>query len=78
MLLVCLITDRLTLPATVGGWLLAILLAVLINVVAVVMFQRGTLLIGGERASVLSTVEPLTGVVMGVIFFKRRSILVWA
>jgi drug/metabolite transporter (DMT)-like permease len=72
MLAVCLITDRLTLPGTAGGWLLAILLAVLINVGAVVMFQRGTLLIGGERASVLSTVEPLTGVLMGLIFFQEK------
>lgn len=72
MLVVCLLTGRLTLPVNFGGWLLVILLAILINVGAVVMFQKGTLLIGGERASVLSTVEPLTGVMMGAIFFQEK------
>ena len=75
MLAVCLIAGRLTLPATVVGWLLCVLLAMVISVGAVVMFQRGTFLIGGERASVLSTVEPLTGVVMGVIVFQEKLTL---
>ena len=35
--------------------LLCILLALVISVGAVVMFQRGTFMIGGERASILST-----------------------
>ena len=50
MLAVCVFTDRLTLPTTVAGWLLCLLLALVINVGAVVMFQHGTFLIGGERA----------------------------
>lgn len=75
MLAVCLIAGRLILPATVTGWLLCILLALVIGVGAVVMFQRGTFLIGGERASVLSTVEPLTGVLMGVIVFQEKLTL---
>ncbi|MBE7001584.1 MAG: EamA/RhaT family transporter [Ruminococcaceae bacterium] len=72
MLAVCLLTGRLTLPARVSGWLLCVLLALVIGVGAVVMFQRGTFLIGGERASVLSTVEPLTGVLMGVVAFQEQ------
>ena len=72
MLAVCLIGGRLTLPTTMTGWLLCVLLALVISVGAVVMFQRGTFLIGGERASVLSTIEPLTGVVMGVIAFQEK------
>ena len=36
------------------------------------MFQRGTFLIGGERASILSTVEPLTGVLIGIIVFQEK------
>ena len=72
MLAVCLVGGRLTLPATATGWLLCGLLALVISVGAVVMFQKGTFLIGGERASVLSTVEPLTGVVMGVLVFHEK------
>ena len=71
MLAVCLLTGRLTLPTTFAGWGFSALLAILISVGAVVLFQRGTFLIGGERASVLSTVEPLTGVVMGILVFKE-------
>ena len=44
----------------------------MISVGAVVMFQRGTFLIGGERASILSTVEPLTGVVLGILVFQEK------
>ena len=71
MLVVCLATGCLTLPATVMGWILCILLAILVNVGALAAFQMGTFIIGGERASILSTVEPLTGVVMGVLVFNE-------
>ena len=75
MLAVCLVTDRLTLPHNLQGWLLCALLSLLIGVGAVVMFQKGTMLIGGERASVLSTVEPLTGVLLGMFVFKEKVTL---
>lgn len=71
MLTVCLISGKLTIPTTQTGWLLNILFSLIISVGAVVMFQRGALLLGGERASVLSTVEPLTGVVVGAIAFQE-------
>lgn len=71
MLVVCLAGGLLTLPTTVSGWLLCVVLALVINVGAVVMFQRGTFLIGGERASILSTVEPLTGVAVGIVVFRE-------
>ncbi len=71
MLAVCLFTGSLTMPDTVTGWLLCVLLALVANVGAVVMFQKGTFYIGGERASVLSTVEPLTGVILGVVVFSE-------
>lgn len=69
MLAVCLFCDLLILPATAMGWLCAIALAVMVNGGAVVLFQQGTFLIGGERASILSTFEPITGVVVGILAF---------
>ncbi|MBE6933644.1 MAG: DMT family transporter [Ruminococcaceae bacterium] len=72
MLAVCLLGNRLTLPSTATGWLLCILLSLMVSAGAVVMFQKGTFLIGGERASILSTVEPLTGVAMGVLVFHEN------
>ena len=35
---------------------------------AAVLFQSGTRLIGGERASILSAFEPITGVIIGIAF----------
>lgn len=72
MLIVCLAGGLLTLPTTGLGWLLCVILAMVIGFGAVALFQRGTFLIGGERASVLSTVEPLTGVIMGAIVFQEQ------
>jgi len=72
MLAVCLAGGLLTLPTTVTGWVLCVVLAFFIGFGAVALFQRGTFLIGGERASVLSTVEPLTGVIVGAIAFAEQ------
>ena len=68
MLVVCIATDTLTFPKSAGGWLLTILFAVSLNVGAVVLFQKGTFIIGGSRAAVLSTFEPVTSVLAGIAF----------
>lgn len=66
MLLFCLMSGGLTLPSSTKGWILCVIFAFIINVGAVVLFQRGTFLIGGERASILSTLEPITSVIIGI------------
>lgn len=71
MLLVCSLTGMLTLPSSLGSWLGCMLFAVLTNVLATAMFQQGTFLIGGQKASILSTLEPITGVVMGILVFHE-------
>ena len=72
MLVVCIATNKLTFPTNFLGWALCILMALVISVSAVVMFQKGAFLIGGERASILSTVEPITGVVTGYFFLEEK------
>ena len=67
LLIICLSADMLTMPKTVTGWLCALAMAMIVNSGAMVLFQQGTFLIGGERASILSTFEPITGVVVGVL-----------
>lgn len=71
MLLVCLVSNQLMLPSSSDIWLLCFFFAVVVNVGAVVLFQRGTFLIGGQRAAVLSTAEPLTSILIGALFLQE-------
>lgn len=68
---VCLLTGELMLPASLKGWGLSVLFAIAINVGAVVLFQNGTRIVGGEKASILSTFEPITSVVVGMLVFNE-------
>lgn len=72
MLFVCIFTNRLKFPESVFGWVLTFIFAVSLNVGAVVLFQKGTFLIGGGRASVLSTIEPVTSIMAGVMIFNEK------
>lgn len=71
LLAVCLAGDLLALPRSAFGWGLSILFALSVNVGAVVLFQKGTFLIGGSRASILSALEPITGVLAGILFLHE-------
>ena len=75
LLAVCLGLGMLTFPTTAFGWFLCFVLAIVVNVCAVAMFQYGTLLIGGPQASVLSTLEPITGVLVGVAVYQEALTL---
>lgn len=72
MLAACLASGQLTLPQSAQGWALCILFAIAITTGAVVLFQQSTFIIGGERASILSTLEPITSVIVGVIVFNEQ------
>ena len=71
MLLVCLFTGMLSLPGSVVGWLYCFGFSLIINVCAVVMFQQGTFYIGGQKASILSTLEPITSLFVGMLAFHE-------
>lgn len=71
MLAVCLFSGQLALPTTVKGWLLCIFFALAITTGAVALFQQGTFLIGGQRASILSTLEPITSIIVGALVFQE-------
>lgn len=72
MFCVCVFSKQLTFPTSVSGWLLTIFFAFALNVGAVVLFQRGTFLIGGGKTSVLSTLEPVTSVLAGALVFQEK------
>lgn len=68
---ICLATNSFAFPATLSGWGLCILFSLLVTTGAVVLFQQSTFLIGGERASILSTLEPITSIAIGVMVFRE-------
>ena len=72
LLTVCFLTGELMLPHSLKGWGLSFLFAMAVNVGAVVLFQGGTRIVGGEKASILSTFEPVTSVVAGVVAFHEE------
>ena len=71
MLLVCLVSGNLTFPTSPEIWALCFFFAVVINVCSVALFQWGTLIIGGQQASILSTMEPITSVFVGILAFQE-------
>ena len=72
MAVICLVTGQLALPQSFTGWGLCTLFALGVTCGAVVLFQQGTFLIGPEKASILSTFEPITSVVVGVALMGER------
>ena len=69
--LICLVTNSFAFPATAFGWGMCVLFSLLVTTGAVVLFQQSTFLIGGEKVSILSTLEPITGVIIGGIIFHE-------
>lgn len=69
--LLCIATDSLKLPSTLNGWVLCAIFAFMVTTLAVVFFQQGALIIGGEKTSILSTLEPITGIIVGFVAFNE-------
>lgn len=72
MFLICLLTKQLAFPVGVTSWLVTVLFAIVVNVGAVIIFQQGTFIIGGEKAAVLSTTEPITSLVVGIALLGEQ------
>lgn len=68
---ICVATNNLVFPATASGWGLCVLFSLLVTTCAVVLFQQSAFLIGGEGTSILSTLEPITSVIIGVAIFHE-------
>lgn len=73
MLCVCLASGMLTLPVSFIGWVSCFLFALVVNIGAFVLFQEGTLLVGGAQASILSTLEPIVSMIVGVLVFGETA-----
>ena len=67
----CLFSHQLCLPQTLAGWLAALAFSLMICIGAVMLFQKGTFLIGAQRAAILSTFEPITSIFVGILFLNE-------
>ncbi|MDF2546772.1 MAG: EamA/RhaT family transporter [Anaerosolibacter sp.] len=56
---------------TVKGWILSFLLSILVMYGAVGFFQYGLKTIGPQKTSILSTFEPITSILMGMMVFSE-------
>lgn len=64
-------SGNLVLHLDTAGWAAEIGMALFATVFALVLFQRGVFLCGEVKASLFSTFEPLTGIVVGVVVFHE-------
>lgn len=63
--------GQLVIRMPLKAWLLTIGFSFMVSVLATVFFQMGTRIVGPEKASLLSTFEPLTSVAAGIIIFHE-------
>lgn len=66
---ICIPTGSFTVPANIPCWIACFVFSLILCVGAMVMFRQGTLIIGGQRASILSTFEPITSIFVGIVLF---------
>lgn len=64
-------TKQFTLGLNPVGWLFTVILAVVIAFGAVSLLNVGIKLVGPQSASILSTLEPITSVVIGALVFDE-------
>lgn len=72
------LTDQLTFRLTGQAWLFAFFVSLFVSVGAITLLQMGVRYIGASSAAILSTLEPITSVVLGVLvlgeYFTVRKI----
>lgn len=72
MLIYCSATDQLVTPRSNQGWYLAIAFSLVVVFGATIPFQLGIRKIGAQKASILSTAEPISSLLFGVILLGER------
>lgn len=70
-----LFTGNMVLKMPPRAWFLSVVFAFMVSVLATVAFQSGTKITGPQKASMLSTFEPLTSVVVGALLLGETLTL---
>ena len=69
---VALSMGEMSLSFPVSGWIFASVFAVCVSFIAVLGFQLGVKYTGAQSAAILSTLEPITSVMVGVVIYGER------
>lgn len=67
-----LMAGMLTFRLTPMAWLLAVLVSLFASVGALSLFQLGIRYTGASTAAILSTLEPITSIILGVVILKEQ------
>lgn len=70
-LLKILLQESFTLPSSINGYLAVGAFTLLSTVLGILFIFEGIKLIGAARTSVLSSIEPITAILIGTIFFNE-------
>lgn len=62
-----LLTGQLTFRLTPEAWVYSFLVSMFVSIGAITLFQLGIMLAGASTTAILSTLEPITGVLCGVL-----------
>ena len=71
ILIIALASGSFTVNMTPAAWLTAVIFAAVVSLVGVFGFQIGVRYVGPESAAILSTFEPITSVIIGVILYNE-------
>lgn len=71
MLTVSVPAGKFTVPSNFMCWCVCVAFSIVLSVGAVVLFRQGTLMVGGQRSAILSTFEPVTSLLVGIVVFKE-------
>lgn len=78
LLVFSLLTGTFTLQLTPSAWLYALIVAIFVSVIAFSLLQWGLARIGSAPASILSMLEPIVSVMMGVLVLGESMTLLKA
>ncbi|KDR95471.1 Threonine/homoserine efflux transporter RhtA [Peptoclostridium litorale DSM 5388] len=65
----CAVMGQIHMDIPSKGWMGIVFIALISTAIAIIALSKGIRIIGASKASIISTFEPLEGVVLSVIFF---------
>lgn len=64
-------THQIVIMHSITGWSASIFLGIVQGVLCLILFSKGIVLCGGLKASLLSAFEPVTSIIIGVLFLHE-------